>query len=81
MHRTPQSIIPTPSFPGDVEPREPATAATPTGVATATLMLGPPQAVASQLVWVGQPLAAVLLTGFIVVVGLAWFWRVRPGRA
>ena len=53
-----------------------------TGTAAITAwMLGPPHAVASQLVWAGQPFAGALLTGFLAVVALAWFWRVRPGRA
>lgn len=58
----------------------PAVAAPPRMVGTAAWMLGPPYAVASQLVWAGQPLAAALLTGLLAVVTFAWFWRVRPGR-
>lgn len=60
---------------------EPAPIAAPAGTTIAALVLGPPNAIASQLVWTGQPLAAVLLTGFIAVVTLVFFWRVRPGRA
>lgn len=64
----------------EVALRDPGAASAGT-TAIATWMLGPPHAVASQLVWAGQPFAGALLTGFVAIVALAWFWRVRPGHA
>ena len=64
----PLQLVPGPKMLHDPAPR----------VVPAVLILGPPNAIASQLVWTGQPLAAVALTGFLATVMLVWFWRVRP---
>ena len=65
----------------EVALRNPGDATSTGTTAIAAWMLGPPNAVASQLVWAGQPFAGALLTGFLAIVALAWFWRVRPGHA
>ena len=65
----------------EVALRDPVDAASAGTRAIATWMLGPPNAVASQLVWAGQPFAGALLAGFLAIVAFAWFWRVRPGHA
>lgn len=62
----------------NIAPYEPGPRATPPATTVAASILGLPYAVASQLVWAEQPLAAALLTGFLAVVTLVWLWRVRP---
>lgn len=61
-------------------PCEPGHRAAPAAITAAASILGLPYAVASQLVWAEQTVAATLLTGFLAVVTLVWLWRVRPER-
>lgn len=80
----PETLQPTSSpqrFSPPVALRDPGGAASTGTTSIVGWILGPPSVVASQLVWAGQPFTGALLMGFLAVVALAWFWRVRPGRA